>query len=71
MLNYTLLCARQKKIEMKYLILIFVLCFILWLGVAFWWMIWMLFGTYGIIGMSILLIITLIYIRYSDVEGNI
>ena len=71
MLNYTLLFARQKKIEMKYLILIFVLCFILWLGVAFWWMVWMLFGTYGIIGMSILLIITLIYIRYSDVEGDI
>lgn len=71
MLNYTLHCARQKKIEMKYLILIFVLCFILWLGVAFWWMVWMLFGTYGIIGMSILTIVTVIYIRYSDVEGNI
>ena len=71
MLNCTCNCARLKRFEMKYFILILIFCFILWVGVAFWWIVWMMFGTYGIVALSILTIGTVIYIRYSDVESNV
>lgn len=72
MLNYTCNCARQKRFEMvKYLILIAVLLVIFWITVAFWWAMWMLFDIYGVIAVAVLTIGTMIYIRYSDVEGNV